>query len=164
MKNKDRRLALRFSLYIQALGAVPVVYQSQTLNAYVIELQQQYQELQQMLGPEVARAARVAGRTAIREQGFAHAATLFPISVPPVRKKSRKASAPAKSHSRNPPVRSSPSAPVAAAKRGLYNCRRKFVTLTSSPRRRTHDAYKTRACVSTHALSVTGFMSATRLA
>lgn len=126
VKNSDRRLALRFSLYIHALGSVPLPYQGQSLKAYTVDLQQQYERLRQELGPDKARAARIAGRTAIRERGFAHAATLFPISVPPIAKKSRQSSQRARTQSANSPVQISCSAPKAAARRDLYNCRRKL--------------------------------------
>lgn len=126
LKNKDRRLALRFCVYIQALGAVPVPYEGQALKVYLVELQQQYEKLQQELGPEIARAARVAGRITLRGRGFAHAATIFPIPVPPVPKKRGGVSSPQKARTPNPPVQTGEPNPRAAARAALFNCLRKI--------------------------------------
>jgi hypothetical protein len=72
---RNRRLAWRLSLYIHALGGVPSIYTGQPLPKYAAELQQQYRRLREELGPEASRAARIAGRAAIRKHGLAKAAS-----------------------------------------------------------------------------------------
>lgn len=78
---QNRRLAWRLSLYIDALGEVPSPYTGQPLPAYVEELQQQYQKLKETHGSEASRAARIAGRAAIRKHGLAKAASKFAWSA-----------------------------------------------------------------------------------
>jgi hypothetical protein len=73
-------LTWRLSLYIHALGGTPSPYTGQPLPTYAEELQQQYQKLKEKLGPEASRAARMAGRAAIRKHGLAKAASEFACS------------------------------------------------------------------------------------
>lgn len=75
--NKNRRCVLRFALYIDRMGAVPTGYQGQSLAAYAVELQHQYEELRQELGPETSAWARTAGRELIRTEGFAEIQTML---------------------------------------------------------------------------------------
>jgi hypothetical protein len=77
---RNRRLAWRLSLYIHALGGIPSPYTGQPLPTYAEELQQQYQRLKETHGPEASRAARIAGRAAIRKHGLAKAASEFACS------------------------------------------------------------------------------------
>jgi hypothetical protein len=78
---RNRRLAWRLSLYIHALGGTQSPYTGQPLPTYAKELQQQYQRLREELGPEATRAARIAGRAAIRKHGLAKAVSEFACSV-----------------------------------------------------------------------------------
>ena len=80
---RSRRLVWRLSLYIDALGGVPSPFTGQPLSTYAEELQQQYQRLKEIHGPEASRAARIAGRAAIREHGLAKAASEFACSIGP---------------------------------------------------------------------------------
>jgi hypothetical protein len=77
---RNRRLAWRLSLYINALGRSPSPYIGQPIPKYAEELKQQYQKLRKELGPEASRAARVAGRAAIRKHGLAKAVSEFACS------------------------------------------------------------------------------------
>jgi hypothetical protein len=77
---RSRRLAWRLSVYIHALGGVPSPYTGQPFTKYVEELQQQYQRLREELGPEASRAARIAGRAAIKKHGLVKAASEFSCS------------------------------------------------------------------------------------
>lgn len=77
---RNRRLVWRLSLYIHAQGGIPSPYTGQPLPTYAEELQQQYQRLRETLGPEASRAARMAGRAAIRKHGLAKAASEFACS------------------------------------------------------------------------------------
>jgi hypothetical protein len=77
---RNRRLAWRLSVYIHALGGVPSPYTGQPFTKYFEQLQQQYQKLREELGPEASRAARIAGRAAIRKHGLAKAASEFACS------------------------------------------------------------------------------------
>ena|ERR1700733_1700144 len=70
---RNRRLAWRLSLYIDALGGIPSPYTGQPFPRYVEELQQHYQRLREQLGPEASLAARIAGRAVIRKHGLAMA-------------------------------------------------------------------------------------------
>lgn len=121
---EQRRSAIRFSLYIEALGATPAPHRGQTLKAYAIELQQQYEKLRRQLGPEAARVARITGRALIRTHGFAQASSKFlpgSLSQPNKRTmldKPLQGSVTAKT--------SRPECRVSTSKREQYNCRRKF--------------------------------------
>jgi hypothetical protein len=74
---RNRRLAWRLGLYINALGGIPSPYTGQPLPTYAEVLQQQYHRLREELGPGASRAARIAGRAAIRKHGLAKAASKF---------------------------------------------------------------------------------------
>lgn len=101
--SRNRRLALRFCMYIKALGIVPLPYQGQALEAYAIALQKQYESLRHEFGPETSRAALIAGRAALKERGFAQIAAQFPFSVPPTRKKRRVPNEPTENQLTEPP-------------------------------------------------------------
>jgi hypothetical protein len=73
-------LVWRLSLYINALGGIPNPYAGQPFPKYVEELQQQYQRIKETLGLEASRAARIAGRAAIRKHGLAKTASEFACS------------------------------------------------------------------------------------
>jgi hypothetical protein len=75
--SKSQRLVLRLAVYIEAMGSVPIGYKGQSLRAYATELQQQYARLKHQLGPEVSSAARISGRTQIRQEGFAEIRSRF---------------------------------------------------------------------------------------
>jgi hypothetical protein len=125
--SKHRRLALRFCIYIKALGAVPLAYQGQSVEAYAIVLQKQYENLRHECGAEASRAALIAGRAKIKEKGFAEIAAEFPFAVPPTRKKRRGPKTPTDSR---PTEQSAPATSRNGSERlrkgELYNCRRKF--------------------------------------
>jgi hypothetical protein len=73
--SRNRRLVWRLSLYINALGGTPIPSTGQPLPTYAEELQRQYQRLREERRPEVSRAARIVGRTAIRKHGLRAAAS-----------------------------------------------------------------------------------------
>jgi len=77
---RNRRLVWRPRVYINALGGSPSPYTGQPLPTYAEDLQQQYQRLREQFGPEASRAARIAGRAAIRKHGLAKAASEFACS------------------------------------------------------------------------------------
>jgi hypothetical protein len=92
--NEPMRTAMRFAVYIRALGAEPLPFGRKTYRAYAVALQRQYDELLRTVEPAIAREARIAGRALIRKQTLPVAAgDLFPTQQPPrVAKSSSKCS------------------------------------------------------------------------
>lgn len=69
--NKYRRLAIRFAVYIDLLGAIPIPYNGQSFKAFAAELDRQYQQLKTGLDAQIISGALKSGRILIREHGFA---------------------------------------------------------------------------------------------
>jgi hypothetical protein len=78
---KSKQSALRFALYVKALGGEPVPFNQRDFGTYAIALQQQYEELRHSLDRKVVVEARNAARALIRKQTLAVAAqAIIPIS------------------------------------------------------------------------------------
>jgi hypothetical protein len=64
----SKRTALRFVVYIRALGGQPLPFEHRDYRAYAAALQSQFDKLRQTVDPATAREARIAGRALIREK------------------------------------------------------------------------------------------------
>lgn len=78
---KSKRSALRFALYIKALGAEPAPFSQKDFRRYAISLQKQYEELRRALDGKFVVEARNSVRALIRQQTLAVAAqAILPTS------------------------------------------------------------------------------------
>jgi hypothetical protein len=107
-KNKNKRTAMRFALYIKTLGEDPVPLQHNSYRDYAVALQRQYEELRLQLGSKRANQARRSARREIKKLTLSLAAQGLVAPVPPT-----------------PPklLRTGTSAPNSHDK---WNCRRKL--------------------------------------
>lgn len=73
-KGAHKQRALRYVVYIHALGGSPLPYAHKSYRGYAIDLQRQYDELRKQCPAEVAAAARIDGRSLIRLHSLSQAA------------------------------------------------------------------------------------------
>jgi hypothetical protein len=70
----SKKTALRFVVYIRALGGQPLPFDHRDYRAYAAALQSQFDKLRQAVDPAIAREARIVGRALIREKTLTIAA------------------------------------------------------------------------------------------
>jgi hypothetical protein len=63
---KAKKSAERYALFIRALGSEPTPYRLQPYGKYAAELQRQYLDLKQSVGPEMAAKIRRSVRASLR--------------------------------------------------------------------------------------------------
>jgi hypothetical protein len=107
-KNKHKRIAMRFALYIKTLGAEPIPLQHNGYRDYAIALQRQYEQLRIQLGSETVDQARRSARREIKKLTLSLAAQDLVPPVPPTPLKPRTKTSVPNSHEK-------------------WNCRRKLV-------------------------------------
>lgn len=72
--NPHQRTALRFAVYIRALGGDPIPFRHGTHREWALDLQRQHERLRQGVPPELAKAAKISARAIIRRKGYRLAA------------------------------------------------------------------------------------------
>jgi hypothetical protein len=80
---RNRRIALRFALYVKTMGFAPLPFAHADHKIYAIALQQQYEMLKLNLDSKIVAAARIAARAAIRRETLSIAAQDLVPPVPP---------------------------------------------------------------------------------
>lgn len=87
----SKRTALRFVVYIRALGGQPLPFDHWDYRTYAAALQSQFDKLRQAADPAIAREARIAGRALIREKTLTVAAGDLLSAIPSMTNSQREA-------------------------------------------------------------------------